>query len=82
MTATSSARGEVGTIWFSDIHNAFEYHNEPTKTKEAYNANGWTTIGDVGYLDAEGFLYLTDRPELHYYYWRCQCVPRRKLKTS
>jgi fatty-acyl-CoA synthase len=52
--------GEAGQIWFESALK-FEYHNDPEKTANAYNDRGWSSLGDIGYLDEDGFLYLTDR---------------------
>jgi acyl-CoA synthetase (AMP-forming)/AMP-acid ligase II len=52
--------GEEGTVFF-ESEAEFEYHNDPEKTKASRHAKGWSTLGDVGKLDEDGFLYLTDR---------------------
>lgn len=53
-------RGEEGLIFF-ESPTQFEYHNDPAKTADSRNAMGWSTLGDVGRMDGDGFLYLTDR---------------------
>ena len=52
--------GETGHIFFSD-GPAFAYLNDPAKTAAAHNERGWATLGDIGRVDEDGYLYLTDR---------------------
>lgn len=54
--------GTVGQIYFGNSPR-IAYHKDPEKTAGAYLPNGWITLGDMGWVDHEGYLYLSDRKD-------------------
>ena len=60
-TASERPRGEVGELWTRSAQNMLGYWNKPDADASVFTSDGWFRTGDAGYMDDDGFVYLTDR---------------------
>jgi len=61
VTLTDVARGEAGEIWFRGPQAFKGYLQQPEATAATITPDGWVRSGDLGHVDSDGYLYLTDR---------------------